>query len=113
MSEMSSDAGGMGESSDAPPKKGFNEQQLRFMKVVVRLTWLLATAAFFFPLYDSGVGPFLRFLFWILAATHFVEFLVYLKLYRTTGESMARHFLGTMVFGIIHYTEVKQRHGID
>ena len=96
----------------ASEKKGFSAAQLRWMKTAICVTWLFAAAAFFFPLYDSGVGPFLRFLFWILAATHLVEFFVYLKLYRTTGESMRQHFFGTLIYGIIHYTEVKQRHGI-
>jgi uncharacterized protein YhhL (DUF1145 family) len=86
-----------------------NEQQLRIGKIVVIVTWLFAGASFFFPFYYWPTGPLMRAIFGILAAVHLVEFFVYLKTFRATGDSLLRHFVRTITYGVIHYTEVKQQ----
>ena len=92
--------------SDAP----YSDQQLQLAKIVLIITWVFAAGSFFFPLYDWATGPAARALFWILLVAHAAEFAVFARLYRATGSSMASHFLNNLVFGVIHYTQVKQRH---
>jgi uncharacterized protein YhhL (DUF1145 family) len=84
-------------------------QQLKIARIVVLVTWLFALSSFFFPVYYSSVGGFGRTLFWLLACVHLVEFGLFFKLYQSTGESLFGHFAKTMVYGVIHKTEVEQR----
>ena len=89
----------------------YGEKQLKLARAIVNATWILAVACFFFPLYDMGVGSFGRTLFWLLACVHLVEFPLFLKIYRETGEPLLGHFLRHMAYGVIHRAEVLQRAG--
>ncbi len=86
-----------------------NEQTLKTARLVLIIIWIAAFLSFFPPLYGLATGPLLRALFGILVAVHLVEFIVYTRTFQQTGESMVSHFAKTMAFGVIHFTEVKQK----
>jgi len=88
----------------------YSPRQLQIARIVVLVTWLFAAACFFFPLYYWSIGPLGRALFGLLFAVHLVEFVIFARFYRASGESMTGHFLRHMVYGVIHHAEVKQRH---
>ena len=49
---------------------------------------------------------------WILGlsfAVHIVEFFVNLPLFRRAGGSLANHFFQTLIYGLFHWTPIKQR----
>ena len=83
--------------------------KLALARKFVLALWVFAAACFFFPLYYTGVGGFGRTLFGLLLAVHLVEFVVFLGLYRRAGGSLWRHFHRTVVFGVLHKTEVEQQ----
>jgi hypothetical protein len=87
----------------------YSPQQLKVAKIAVLATWIFGASAFFFPVYDWSIGPLGRALFGILFAVHLVEFAIFGKFYRSTGEPIMGHFFKHMVYGVIYQTEVKQR----
>ena len=86
-----------------------NEQTLKTARLRAGIIWIAAFLSFFPPVSGLPFAPLLRSLFGILAAVHFIEFLVYIKTFKQTGEPMSTHFVKTMAFGIVHFTEVKQK----
>ena len=89
----------------------YTESQFKLAHTIVNATWIFAAACFFFPLYDMGVGALGRAVFWLLACVHLVEFALFFKLYKSTGEPLLGHFLRNMAYGVVHHAEVKQRLG--
>lgn len=76
-------------------------------KTVTLLVWLGLAATFVIP----GDAPWIgwgQIAFWILAATHFIEFLAYIPTLRK-GGSMALHLVQVMLFGYIYYQELKRQ----
>ncbi len=88
----------------------YSNRQLKFAKILTIVAWLFTAGSFFFPLYDWASGPPARSLFWILLVAHTLELAFFTRFYRQTEGSLLRHVLGNLVFGVIYYTEVKQRH---
>jgi len=86
-------------------------QQIKIGKIVVLATWLFGAACFFFPLYGASIGGLGRALFYILFCVHLIEFFVFMKLYRSTGEPLSGHFFKTMAYGVLHQNEVRQQLG--
>ena len=86
----------------------YSAERLGLFRKITLAVWLFAGACFFFPLYYTEVGGFGRTLFGLLVAVHLVEFVVFLGFYRRAGGSLFRHFHRTLVFGVIHKTEVEQ-----
>ena len=75
-------------------------------RIVTLLIWLALAATFFIPGEASWIS-WCQIAFWVLAATHVVEFLVYLPMLRKHGGSMAGHFVQVLLFGYIYYQELK------
>lgn len=87
----------------------YSPQQLKVGRIVVLIAWIFAFASWFFPLYYLPIGALGRGLFYILLFVHLVEFALFMKTYRATGEPLFGHFLRHMVYGVLHHTAVKQR----
>lgn len=78
-------------------------------KIVTLLIWLGLAASFFMPGEAAWIG-WCQIAFWVLALTHFIEFLLYIPLLRK-GGSMAGHLVQVMLFGYLYYQEIKARDG--
>lgn len=79
---------------------------MNLSRVVTVLIWLALAATFFIPVEASWID-WCQIAFWILAATHLVEFLVYLPMLRKHGGSLVGHFFQVLLFGYIYYKEIK------
>jgi len=85
-----------------------SEQQLLTAKMVIAVVWIFAFASFFPPLASSSFAAFGKAVFWIMAAAHAIECVVFSGLYRRTNQPLMMHFCKTMAFGVIHKTEVQR-----
>lgn len=77
-------------------------------KAIIGSTWLFATACFFAPLRESGVGEFGRTLFGVLAVVHLVECVAYLGLLRKSPRPLAEEIWKTFLFGIVHVSMLRR-----
>ena len=75
-------------------------------KSFVVVLWLVLGGAFLLPS-DSTLGLVGRAGFFLMAAAHVVEFFIYLPLLRKAPGSLAFHFVRVLVFGFVHYLEVR------
>ena len=48
-------------------------------------------------------------LFGLLLIAHFVEFLMNLSLFKRAGGSLVHHFVQTMIYGLFHWTPIKEQ----
>ena len=72
--------------------------------------WLLWFGSLAALLLGSGwVATVGGWVFGLLLAAHFVEFLMNLSLFRRAGGSMVHHFVQTMIYGLFHWTPIKER----
>ena len=46
---------------------------------------------------------------WLTLFAHVVEFLVNRSLFERAGGSMTHHFVQTLIYGLFHWTPIKQR----
>ena len=76
------------------------------LKLVVLVAWGAAALAFFLPA-DSTLGEGGRLLFWLLLVVHAIECAFFFRSLQATGNPIALELVQTMVFGVVHYTEVK------
>ena len=83
-----------------------NERLILIVKIAVLATWLLAAAAFLLPS-SSTLGSLGRILFLLLLGIHVVECLVFSSALKRTGRPLGTEILQTLLFGVIHYGEVK------
>jgi uncharacterized protein YhhL (DUF1145 family) len=74
-------------------------------KIVTLLIWLGLAASFFIPGEANWIG-WCQIAFGVLAATHFIEFLLYIPILRKSG-SMVAHLVQVMLFGYFYYQEIK------
>ena len=77
------------------------------MKYSVWVVWVGAVAALW--LGEGWVATTGAVVFWLTFVAHFVEFLVNRSLFERAGGSMANHFVQTMIYGLFHWTPIKQR----
>lgn len=70
------------------------------MKLAVLVLWIACAAAFVLP--ESGWTRPGQLLFLGLVVVHAVEFLIFLPRLRRAGGSLGRHFVQTMLFGVVH-----------
>lgn len=77
-------------------------------KAIIGSTWLLATACFFSPLRESGIGEFGRTLFGVLAVVHVVECIAYLGVLRKSPRPLAEELWKTFLFGIVHVSLLRR-----
>ena len=75
-------------------------------KAVVVVVWLLLFSCFFVAT-SSTVSVVGRLGFWLMAATHVVECVVFLPRLRGAPGSLAGHLLRTLAFGFLHVREVR------
>lgn len=79
-------------------------------KIGVLVLWAVLACAFLLP--DESVGGKIgRIAFWVTAAAHVVEFVIYRPTLRRAEGSMGHHFLQVLVFGVFHYKEVQEELG--
>ena len=86
-----------------------SSQVISLARFSIAMAWLFAAACFFFPLYDMGIGEVGRILFWVLLGTHAVECMIFLPTLRKTDRPLVRELFGTLIFGVLHFGQVKQR----
>jgi uncharacterized protein YhhL (DUF1145 family) len=78
-----------------------------FAKIVIGVTWLIATACFFPPLESMSLAAFGRTLFGVLAAVHAVECIAFLGVLRKSSRPLAGEIWQTFLFGIVHISIVR------
>ena len=74
-------------------------------KIAVLVVWgygALSVLGLLGPL--GGIG---RVVFGLLVVAHVVEFAVFLPTLRKAPGSLGHHFAQTMLFGVLHYQEVR------
>ena len=76
-------------------------------KVVIGITWLLATACFFPPLSGSSFAGFGQTLFGVLAVVHLVECVAFLGVLRKSPRPLVGELWQTFLFGIVHVSIVR------
>jgi len=76
-------------------------------KIAVGIAWIFGLAS----VAGAGVpaASFGTALFWILLAAHALECLVFLPTLRRAPGSLAGHLARTLLFGVLHYQEVRAR----
>ena len=47
--------------------------------------------------------------FWVTLAAHLAEFVVKRPVMEAAGGSMGHHFMQTLIYGLFHWTPIKQR----
>ena len=47
--------------------------------------------------------------FWLTLGAHVVECFMNLELFRRAGGSMANHIVQTLIYGLFHWTPIKER----
>lgn len=60
---------------------------------------------------DSGVGVWSLRILVLLAVVHFIETVVYFKLCKAAGGSLAGHLVNVFLFGVLHVNELKSKQG--
>jgi hypothetical protein len=76
-------------------------------KQSVWVVWVGSLAAI---LFGSGwIATIGQWVFGLMFAAHVVEFLVYRSLFERAGGSMGHHFVQTMIYGLFHWTPIKER----
>jgi hypothetical protein len=77
------------------------------MKNSVWVLWIGCLAAI---LFGSGwVSTIGNAVFWLTLFAHVIEFLVNRSLFEKAGGSMVHHFVQTMIYGLFHWTPIKER----
>ena len=97
----------MTDSSTAPEEKEENAIY-PIGKIVIGVTWLLATACFF-PLFESSeVVGFGQTLFAVLATVHLVECIAFLSVLKQSPRALPGELWQTFLFGIVHVSMVRR-----
>ena len=89
---------------------GERAASLSAAKWTVLAAWLLGALAFLGPR-ESAIAGFGRGIFWLLAAVHAVECLVFLPRLRRAPGSLAGHLRQTFLFGILHVRDLPPSQG--
>lgn len=77
------------------------------LKQSVWVLWIGSLAAM---LLGSGwVATAGKWAFGLTFLVHVVEFIVYRSLFQRAGGSMLQHFVQTMIYGLFHWTPIKER----
>ncbi len=79
---------------------------MRPLKFAVILVWMLLAGSFLLSP-DSTLALLGRVGFFVMAAAHLVEFLVFLRFLRTAPGSLTLHFVNVLVFGFVYYQELR------
>ena len=76
-------------------------------KQSVWVIWIASLAAMLFG--GGWVATIGQWVFGLMFVAHLVEFFVMRSLFERAGGSMGHHFVQTMIYGLFHWTPIKQR----
>ena len=76
-------------------------------KQSVWLLWVGSAAAAY--LGSGWVAIAGQVVFGLLVVAHVVEFFMNLELFKREGGSMMNHFVQTLIYGLFHWTPIKER----
>jgi hypothetical protein len=76
-------------------------------KQSVWVIWIGSLAAIF--LGSGWVATAGMIAFWLTFGAHVVEFVIYRSLFERADGSMGHHFVQTMIYGLFHWTPIKQQ----
>lgn len=79
-------------------------------KIVLLLIYA-ALAALALTQPESSVGIWSLRILVLLAVVHFIETVVYFKLCKAAGGSLAGHLVNVFLFGVLHVQELKAKQG--
>lgn len=72
--------------------------------------WVLWIGSLAAMLLGSGwIATIGQWAFGLTFVAHLVEFIVHRKLFERAGGSMRDHFVQTMIYGLFHWTPIKER----
>jgi len=54
-----------------------------------------------------------QWVFGLMFLAHVVEFIVHVSLFQRAGGSMSHHFVQTLIYGLFHWTPIKERLGAE
>jgi hypothetical protein len=75
-------------------------------KIITLIIW--AVCLWVLTIDSSGIWVVTgKAVFWVLLATHFLEFFIYWPKLKKMNGSLAVHFINVMLFGIIYWNEIK------
>jgi uncharacterized protein YhhL (DUF1145 family) len=74
-------------------------------RIGLAIVWLFTIACFFVG-GDAAWAVAGRAVFWIMAAVHVIECIVFLPRMRAAGGSLPNHLLQTFIFGFLHASEL-------
>ena len=78
----------------------------RYKKILLGI-WIFAALSFVPPFSGMGIAPLGRNIFGLMFAIHVIECVVFLGTLRSTGKPLLNELLQTLVFGVLHYREIK------
>jgi uncharacterized protein YhhL (DUF1145 family) len=78
----------------------------KYKKVLIGI-WIFAALSFVPPFAGMGIAPLGRNLFGILLSVHVIECIVFFSTLRSTGNPLPNELAQTVVFGVLHYREIK------
>lgn len=85
--------------------------KIQLYKKILLGVWIFAALSFLPPFAGMGIAPLGRNLFGLLLVIHAIECVVFLGTLRSTGRPLANELLKTLVFGVLHYREIKLEQG--
>jgi hypothetical protein len=75
-------------------------------KIITLVIWVIC--AWCLVLVDDSIWVITgRALFWVLLASHLLEFFIFLPKLRKMGQPMPVHFINIMLFGVVYWNEIK------
>lgn len=82
----------------------------RYKRILIGV-WIFAALSFIPPFASGGFASFGQSVFFMMVAIHVIECVVFLRALRSTGEPLGSELAKTMVFGVLHYQEIKLGQG--
>jgi hypothetical protein len=77
------------------------------LKYSVWVIWIGSLSAMLFG--GGWVAIAGHFVFWVTLLAHLAEFVAQRSLFQRAGGSMAQHFVQTLIYGLFHWTPIRQR----
>lgn len=80
---------------------------IQLFKRILLGVWIFAALSFVPPFAGWSISPLGRNLFGLMLILHVIECVVFLGTLRSTGRPLPNELLKTLVFGVLHYREIK------
>lgn len=81
--------------------------KIQLYKKVLLGIWIFSAASFLPPFDAFSIAPLGRNTFGILLVVHAIECAVFLGTLRSTGKPLLNELAQTLIFGVLHYREIK------